>query len=304
MAEARRRLEIPTVLIAVAIYGGWLALTYGYRHLPFWLTALLGGWLIAWHGSLQHETVHGHPTRSRFLNSLIGGIPLGLWLPYGLYRESHLSHHTSDLTSPSDDPESYFVSRTDWAQAGGVRRAFFWFHATLIGRLVVGPLRAVASVITEEAALVRRGDRSHARHFAVHFAGVALVLSWVVGVCGMPWWVYLAAFAYPGLSLTLLRSYAEHRAVPKLSQRTAIVDAGAVMSLLYLNNNLHALHHERPAEAWYHLPAIHARERERLLADNGGYYFSGYLAVARRCFLDPGVGPVHPHERSLSVEKR
>ena len=41
--------------------------------------------------------------------------------------------------------------------------------------------------------------------------------------------------------------------------------------LLYLGNNFHALHHERPDVAWYKLAEIYARERERLLADNGGY---------------------------------
>ena len=33
-------------------------LTYSYALMPFWLITLCGGFLIALHGSLQHETIH------------------------------------------------------------------------------------------------------------------------------------------------------------------------------------------------------------------------------------------------------
>ena len=38
------------------------------------------------------------------------------------------------------------------------------------------------------------------------------ILIWVIGVCGMPFWVYVACFVYPGVSLAMVRSFAEHRA--------------------------------------------------------------------------------------------
>ena len=56
------RIELPTLGVAVAIYGGFLLLTWFYRDLPLWVTAPIGALLIAWHGSLQHETIHHHPT--------------------------------------------------------------------------------------------------------------------------------------------------------------------------------------------------------------------------------------------------
>ena len=46
----------------IAIYGGFLALTFWWQSLPLSVVAFAGGWLIAWQGSLQHEVIHGHPT--------------------------------------------------------------------------------------------------------------------------------------------------------------------------------------------------------------------------------------------------
>ncbi len=46
------------------------------------------------------------------------------------------------------------------------------------------------------------------------------------------------AAAYAGL----VRSYLEHQPRDKVGERTAIVESGPVMSLLFLNNNLHTMH--------------------------------------------------------------
>ena len=55
-----------------------------------------------------------------------------------------------------------------------------------------------------------------------------------------------------------VRSFAEHRFVDGGTQ-SAVVRAGPVMSLLFLNNNLHLSHHARPGVPWYQLPALHER---------------------------------------------
>ena len=67
-----KRLHGPTWLVAFLVYGGWLVLTYTHRALPFPLLAALGGFLIAWHGSLQHETIHGHPAGKRWIATALG----------------------------------------------------------------------------------------------------------------------------------------------------------------------------------------------------------------------------------------
>ena len=73
------------------------------------------------------------------------------------------------------------------------------------------------------------------------------MFAWTAGVCEMSIAAYVALFAWPGLSLTLLRSFAEHEPASEADRRTVIVESGLFGSLLYLNNNLHAVHHAFPA---------------------------------------------------------
>ena len=114
-------------------------------------------------------------------------------------------------------------------------------------------------------------------------------------VCGTPLGEYLLLYAYPGLSFTLVRSFLEHRARPEAAERSVLVEAGPVMSLLFLNNNLHALHHDHPGVAWYRLPALYHARRGELLARNGGYRYAGYLEVAKRHLLRPKEPVLHPY---------
>ena len=104
--SAQRSVELPTLALVFLVYGGWLGVTLAYSHWPLWIVALLAAPLITLHSSLQHEILHGHPTRWRRLNRLIGIVPLSLWLPYERYRQTHLVHHVDErLTDPLDDPE-------------------------------------------------------------------------------------------------------------------------------------------------------------------------------------------------------
>ena len=72
-AHSRRRsFETPTLLLLFATYAGWLAVTAAYTRWPLLLTAPLAALLISLFSSLQHEIVHGHPTRWHALNRLLG----------------------------------------------------------------------------------------------------------------------------------------------------------------------------------------------------------------------------------------
>lgn len=277
-----KRWEWPTLAVAAAIYLAFGVLTLNHEALPWWAVMLAGGYVAAWHGSLQHEVVHGHPTPWPALNELLVFPSLWLWLPFRLYRETHLKHHQTEvITDPLDDPESYYVTPAEWAASGKLRRLLLMINNTLAGRLVFGPVLCVKGLIVEEARRVMRREHSHARAWTMHACSCALVIGWTYGVCGMSPLEYVAFFAYPGLSLTLLRSFAEHQASVDHDDRTVIVKTGPLMSLLYLNNNLHSLHHAEPGVAWYRLPA-RAREcpREK-------YVFRGYGQIAGRYLLRP-----------------
>ncbi len=312
------RTEAPTWILALGVYATWGALTWGYHSLPWWLLLPAGAYVICLHGSLQHEVLHGHPTRRRWLNELLARPALWLWLPYGAYRDSHLAHHrTTKLTCPGRDPESNYVMPEDWGRMPAPVRAIYAVCATSPGRLVVGPavcvavflgreLRALAAADPVADSNVRRadqralarGDLRPLRHWLPHAVFMVPVLYWVLVVCEIPFWGYVGFFAYPGLALTLLRSFAEHRPERDQGRATAIIEASWPMALAYLNNNLHALHHERPDLPWYRLPAVYRAERAAILARNGGHVYPGYAAIIGRFFFRWKDSPLHPFYRA------
>lgn len=297
----RRPIEVPTLLLAGAIYGGWVALTWWHAALPNWLLACAGAWIIAWHGSLQHETIHGHPTQVRRINALIGGVPLSLWLPYCAYRRSHIAHHrTTSITDPFDDPESrYWAAPT--SRWGRTNLAIERVQGTLIGRLLLGPFLTVGRFVGGEVARTWQAPRETASDWLPHLAGVVLVLTWLT-ICRFSVAHYLLLFVYPGVSLTLLRSFAEHRASREPGHRVAIVERAGIFGLLFLNNNLHAAHHRAPGLAWYLLPKFHRRYREQLLRANGGLLYRGYYDIVRRFAFRPHDAPIHPDHRPVMAE--
>jgi fatty acid desaturase len=280
------------VAVAVATYGGWIALTLFHRVLPWPVIAAAGGWLVAWHGSLQHETIHGHPTRSLRLNTVIGFVPLSLWLPYAIYRRSHIAHHGSAwITHPARDPESRYVT--------GERRVQRWaavMQATLVGRLVFGPLVCIASFFAVEARRLKTEPRLVMHDWVPHLAAVILVGTWLEAT-GFGIARYSLLAVYPGTALTLLRSFAEHRADIDAPGKAATVERGGLLGVLFLNNHLHAAHHDRPGLSWYRLPAHHRRHRLRL-AGAGGRSYRGYGEIVRRFALRPHDAVIHPDRRT------
>ena len=139
-----------------------------------------------------------------------------------------------------------------------------------------------------------KGESDTRRILVRHLLQVAVVLVWVLGVCRMPFWIYFACFIYPGMSLALVRSFAEHRAAPDAEKRTAIVEGSWILGPLFLFNNLHVAHHLRGGIPWYQLPRFYRLNREALIEQNGGLVYAGYFDVARRYFLRAHDAPLHP----------
>ncbi len=259
-APAIDRVEWPTVCVALAIYLGLGLLTWFHASIPVWLLPLLGGYFVCWHGSLQHEVVHGHPTPWTQLNRAMVALPVALWMPFSRYRETHLAHHrTEAITAPGCDPESFYCTRAQWHAMPRLRRILLSANNTLIGRLTLGPLLTIASFLRSEWKTL--GEPGRKAVWLRHCAGVTIVLCWVTLVCGMPLWLYLLAFAWPGLSLTLLRSFHEHQPAAIAADRTNSLRAPLWLRLLYLNNNYHGAHHRRPDLSWYELPRLHGNRR-------------------------------------------
>jgi fatty acid desaturase len=295
VAVRRPAIEWPTIALCIVIYAGWGALTFFHALIPWPLLALGGGWFVAWHMSLQHEVLHGHPTRRRWINDAIGFPPLTLWLPYSIYRGNHLRHHRNEhLTDPLEDPESYYLTPERFGRLGPPARAFLRFRNTFFGRITFGALRSMVLFLWHHLGLALRGNRGEQRIWAPHLLGVAVVIGWVCGICHMSIGMYILCFVIPSRSLASIRSFAEHRAATTHAERTAIVENAPILGLLFLYNNFHVVHHDRPGMPWYRIPAYYRAHRAEILAANGGFVYDGYADVIGRYLVTPHHEGPHP----------
>lgn len=293
--------EWPTWAAILGCYGGWALAVWSYPALGPLGFAVIGGYLIALNSSLQHEAVHGHPTRSRALNEAAVFWTLNLVVPYRRFLSIHLKHHHDErLTDPYDDPESHYLAEGDWRRTPPLMRALLRINGTLAGRLLLGPWLGTYALWRGDLKTAMRGGREGRAVVDAHLRNAlsaAAVLWFVSAVGGMSVWEYVLFGVWPGYALLMLRTYAEHRAAEAPGARTAIVEAEPIFGFLFLNNNLHAVHHARPTEPWFRLPAIWRAERDQVLAQNGGYHIQGYRELARRWLFTRREPIAHPFMR-------
>ncbi len=288
-----RQIEWPTLALTFFCYGLWalalLAIWPSYPGLALVIMALMS----ALHSSLVHENLHGHPTRNRRVNEALVALPLSLLYPYRRYKATHLAHHRdARLTDPLEDPESYYKAR--WMHDCMPR----WFQRvlivnnTMIGRMVLGPVLGAAGFLHQEARRAMAHDRGVRRAWLLHLAGLGPVLG-VLWVAGMPFWLYLVAVVWPSLSLIAIRTFAEHRWHDLPEGRTIIVERSP-LSWLFLNNNLHIVHHQQPKVPWYELPRLYMQRRDHWQALNRGYVFRNYWELFHAHAIVPKEPVVHP----------
>jgi len=296
MAKAARRtsgIEWPTVGLMVACYGLWAVATMWAAALWLPLGMVLAALAIALHSSLSHEALHGHPFRDARLNEATVFACLGLFVPYRRFRDLHLAHHRdSILTDPYDDPESNYLDPAVWHRLPRPVRRILAVNNTLAGRMILGPAISLIALLRDDWRAMRGGDAAVRGAWALHLAGVLPVLAWVAW-SPMPLWAYLVA-AYAGFSILKIRTFLEHRAHERASGRTVVIEDRGPLALIFLNNNLHVVHHMHPHTPWYRLPGLFRENREKYLTRNGGYYYRSYGEVFARHFLRPKDPVPHP----------
>jgi fatty acid desaturase len=116
----------------------------------------------------------------------------------------------------------------------------------------------------------------------------------VVGVCKVNLWFYVFGIVYPGTSLSLVRSFVEHRASQAVEEQTAIVENAKILGALFLFNNLHVVHHQQPDLPWYRIPKWYHDHHASLVAPKAVRVYNGYFEIVRRFFFAPFDDPVHP----------
>lgn len=289
------KVEAPTVLLLALTYLVWGAGTMLWGGSAV-LAILLTGIAIAQHSSLQHEALHGHPTRNAALNEALVFPALSLFVPYRRFRATHLQHHYDpNLTDPYDDPESQYRDPAEWARFNLWQRWLWSAHNTLAGRMLLGPFLGTARFISMELHAMACGDRAVMNGWVWHVAGLVPVVLWL-RYAAMPLWAYLAAI-WLGFALLRIRTFLEHRADDAARARTVVIEDRGPLSILFLNNNFHAVHHMHPKVPWYELPSLYASRRDHYLRRNGGYVYRGYGQVFWQYFLrakDPVAHPIWP----------
>jgi fatty acid desaturase len=287
----------------------WITLSLILACLALWATSI---WIlpsVSWalaiialvlslvlHASLTHEVCHGHPLPSRHASDALMHINPGLAVPYLRFRDTHLAHHQDSLlTDPYDDPESNFLDPAVWARMPAWVKALRRINNTLAGRIVLGPLIGQISFMAGDLREIRKGDRTVLWGWLLHIPGAALIL-WLLAQSPMPLWLYLFA-CYIALGILKIRTFLEHQAHEKARGRTVIIEDRGLLAFLFLNNNLHVVHHMHPKLPWYQLPALYRARKTRYQSCNDGYVYRSYGEIFRRYFLsakDPVPHPLWP----------
>lgn len=300
MGDARKvvvGIEWPTLGLVAACYA-----VYGLATIwvaTFWLplAMVLLTLALALHSSLSHEVLHGHPFRTRLANEALVFPAIGLFIPYMRFRDTHLAHHSDSLlTDPYDDPETNFLAPADWARLPLWRRGLHNFNNTLFGRLLIGPALGQVGFMAADLRAIAQGQTQVLLGWLLHIPAMVLVIWYLTTVAQMPLWAY-GICAYMALSILKIRTFLEHQAHARARGRTVIVEDRGPLAWLFLNNNLHVVHHMHPRVPWYRLPKLFRDNRARYLARNDGYYFASYAQIFRRYFWhrkDPVPHPLWP----------
>ncbi len=294
MTTDRTSVEWPTLLLLVATYLVWATATTWLAGLSLFLAVPVAALAIAQFSSLQHEALHGHPFRAASLNEVLVSPALTLFVPYGRFRDTHLAHHHDPiLTDPYDDPESNYLDPAVWAGLSAMQRAVLRANNTLLGRITLGPVIGTLGFLRGDLRLILGGDRSVIRAWIAHAAGLVPLVLWLGWVAAMPVWAYFLA-VYVAYGILRIRTFLEHRAHEAARARTVIIEDRGPLALLFLNNNLHVVHHMHPAVPWYRLPATYRANREHYLRRNDGYLYRSYWQVIRAHLLRAKDPVPHP----------
>lgn len=286
--------EWPTLLLLAGCYAAWALATTWLAAL--WLPAgiALATLAIALHSSLSHEMIHGHPFPDRRVNEALVFPALTLVVPYRRFRDTHLEHHRDSLlTDPYDDPESNYWDPAVWQGLARWQQAILRVNNTLAGRLLIGPAVGTWAFTLSDLRAIRAGRAGVLSGWLWHLPALVPVVLWLGHVAQMPVWAYLMS-AYMGLSILKIRTFLEHQAHERARGRTVIIEDRGILAFLFLNNNLHVVHHMHPRMPWYRLPGLYQENRARYLGRNGGYRYGSYGEIFRRYFLKAKDPVPHP----------
>ncbi len=189
------------------------------------------------------------------VNAALVFLPLTLLVPYLRFRDTHLAHHRDAvLTDPYDDPESnYLDPRYGRGCRAGCCVPCCSSTTRWRGGCCSGRCWARSAFIAGDLRLLRAGDRAGLAGLAAASPGLRRCFGgwcWSRRCRSGP----IAYRVYAALAVLKIRTFLEHQAHERARGRTVIIEDRGPLALMFLNNNLHVVHHMHPKVPWYRLP--------------------------------------------------
>jgi fatty acid desaturase len=290
------------VLRMVCLPAAVVGLAYLAWHWPIdnwplrvFFTAYTAYFLFCW-TSCFHETAHQTLTRWRWLDIALGRV-LGtlMYVPYTVYRESHIRHH-SRLNRP-DDWELWPYSNPHCSRT--FRRVFVLFDVAL--GFIVAPFIYSRIFFHRDSPLKNAATR---RAIALEYVAIIAFWSFVFfrrTYCHN-WMSYVQVWLIPQMIAGVyqtMRKLTEHLGMtsydPMLGTRTVVGSnwLTRVMSFVNFDIFIHGPHHRHPRLAQNLLE--HKMEEYLVNNPHTNYpvyrsYFRATLAMIPFLFKNPGIG--------------
>lgn len=260
-------------VIAAAV---WLGQWWGYA-----VAFVLVGRAFALYAILAHEAAHRLLFNNRRANDFVGRWLLAYpaFVPFDLYRRSHMAHHREEFGPNEPDLalyNGYPITRAS------MRRKLTRDALFVSGWKNLKPL-------------LRGLLRPDSRALALRIVAVQLVIWAGFALAGL-WWVYPLLWLAPWMTvwrvINRLRSIAEHGGLTKSDDRrmtTHVVRQHLVARFFMVpfNTGWHLAHHVDSGIPWRNLPALH---RELVAAGwvTPELEYPSYFALWRALASRPG----------------
>ena len=263
----------PTVVLGVIATGGYVAIPFlvAASVLPLWLAMPLMILLAYASYTVLHEAVHGSISGSkkslRWLNELLGYMAgFVLFIPMTAHRHAHLAHHRHANDAESD-PDHVVAGMT----------------ASPLAALRAGERALRSQYVYYMSKRWASGQEGQNLRFCLEVAASVLLRIAIILLTNAP--LTLLLFAVAGIGGTLLTmylfAYIVHVPHDKIGRyedtSTILVDGplGKCVTVLWLFQNYHSIHHLFPRVPFYHYARLFDEIRPVLVSKGAPIYRLG-----------------------------
>ncbi len=245
------------------------------------------------HSALMHEAIHGRFAEDPRYNDRAGRtLAILSAVAFDAMRFGHLSHHrfnrhALDRPDVIEPGQSRFRSAINYYLGlfGGIylREVGASFAMllprSLLDRMIAAALSKNEPEITAMREAMRRGLDRRLWQMRLDVSGAIAIYATAFALYGAHWPLLVLGIALRG-SIVSLMDNAPHYRTPAMVGADAInASTGRLGHWLLLNQNLHAVHHDRPDLPWTELPGV--------LTSQNGRCEMGYLTMLARQVLGP-----------------